>query len=107
MTAQNAIVIALALPLVGALGIALAGRVSANLRETITLVTAGGLAYTVWQIVPEIMAGGRPGITVAEVLPGISIAFTVEPLGMLFAALASAAISITWLLAHLTSRARA
>ena len=35
------------------------------------------------------MAGGRPGVTLAEVLPGITIAFTVEPLGMLFAALAS------------------
>ena len=89
MTGQNAILVALALPLVGALGIALAGRVSANLRETVTLVTAGGLAYAVWQIVPEVMAGGRPSVTLAEVIPGISIAFTVEPLGMLFAALAS------------------
>ena len=89
MSAQNAILVALALPLAGALAIALAGRVSANLRETVTLVTAGGLAYTVWQIVPEIMAGGRPGVTLAEVLPGISLAFTVEPLGMLFAARAS------------------
>ncbi|MCG8371820.1 MAG: monovalent cation/H+ antiporter subunit D family protein [Proteobacteria bacterium] len=89
MTAQDAILAALALPLAGALGIALAGRVSANLRETVTLVTAGGLAFAVWQIVPEVMAGGRPGVTLAEVLPGIRIAFTVEPLGMLFAALAS------------------
>ena len=89
MSAQNAILVALALPLAGALGIALAGRVSANLREMVTLVTAGSLAYTVWQIAPEIMAGGRPGVTLAEVLPGISLAFTVEPLGMLFAALAS------------------
>ncbi len=89
MTVQDAILIALILPLAGALGIALAGRVSANLRETVTLVTASGLALTVWQIVPEVMAGGRPGVTLAEVLPGIEIAFTVEPLGMLFAALAS------------------
>ena len=89
MTAENAILAALALPLLGALGIALAGRVSANLRETITLVTAGGLAGTVWQIAPAIMAGDRPGVTLAEVLPGIEIAFRVEPLGMLFAALAS------------------
>ena len=89
MTAQTAIVVALALPLLGALGIALAGRVNANLRETVTLATAGGLAWTVWQIVPGVMAGGRPQVTLAEVLPGIDIAFTVEPLGMLFAALAS------------------
>ena len=89
MSAENAILLALALPLAGALGIALAGRVSANLRETVTLVTAGGLAYTVWQLVPYVMAGGRPGVTLDEVLPGIDIAFRVEPLGMLFAALAS------------------
>ena len=89
MSGQEAILVALALPLAGALGIALAGRVSANLRETVTLLTAGGLAYTVWQIVPEVMAGGRPGVALAEVLPGIDIAFKVEPLGMLFAALAS------------------
>jgi multicomponent Na+:H+ antiporter subunit D len=35
------------------------------------------------------MDGGRPSIEVSEVMPGLSIAFTVEPLGMLFAALAS------------------
>ena len=78
MNAQDAILIALFLPLAGALGIALAGRINDNLRETVTLVTAGGLAYTVWQIVPEIMAGGRPGVTLAEVVPGISIAFTLS-----------------------------
>ncbi len=89
MTAQTAILLSLALPLMGAVGIALAGRVNANLRETVTLLTAGGLAYLVWGLVPEIMAGGRPGVVLADVLPGISIAFQVEPLGMLFAALAS------------------
>ena len=89
MSAENAILAAVFWPLAGALAIALAGRVSANLRETVTLVTAGGLAYVVWQIVPDVMAGARPAVTLAEVLPGISIAFTVEPLGMLFAALAS------------------
>ncbi len=89
MTAQTAILVALGLPLAGALGIALAGRVSANLRETVTLVTATGLAITVWSLVPQVMAGGRPGVTLTEVLPGVPIAFAIEPLGMLFAALAS------------------
>jgi multicomponent Na+:H+ antiporter subunit D len=89
MSAQATILFALALPLLGALGIALAGRVSANLRETVTLVTAGGLALTVWSLLPAVMAGERPGVTVTELLPGIEIAFRVEPLGMLFAALAS------------------
>ncbi|NNL63503.1 MAG: monovalent cation/H+ antiporter subunit D family protein, partial [Woeseiaceae bacterium] len=33
--------------------------------------------------------GGRPSLLVAEIVPGIELAFRVEPLGMLFAALAS------------------
>jgi multicomponent Na+:H+ antiporter subunit D len=89
MSTQSAILTALLLPLAGALGIALAGRVSANLREAVTLVTAGGLAATVWGLLPDVMAGGRPGVTVTELLPGVELAFRVEPLGMLFAALAS------------------
>ena len=89
MSAQSTILLALLLPLAGAAGIALAGRVNANLRETVTLLTAGGLAVTVWSLVPGIMAGDRPGVTVTELLPGVELAFRVEPLGMLFAALAS------------------
>ena len=89
MNAQDTILLALILPLAGAVAIALAGRINANLRETVTLVTAGGLAATVWSLLPGVMAGERPGVTVTELLPGIEIAFRVEPLGMLFAALAS------------------
>ena len=89
MSAQSTILLAILLPLAGAVGIALAGRVSANVRETVTLLTAGGLAVTVWSLLPEVMAGERPGVTVTELLPGVELAFRVEPLGMLFAALAS------------------
>ena len=67
----------------------MAGRINDNLREGVTLTTAGALAWNVWSLIPTVMAGGRPSVTVAEVLPGISIAFDIEPLGMLFAALAS------------------
>jgi multicomponent Na+:H+ antiporter subunit D len=86
---QEVILLAVLLPLVGAAAIALAGRVGPNLREAATLVTAGGLATTVWSLLPAVMAGERPGVTVTELLPGVAIAFRVEPLGMLFAALAS------------------
>lgn len=89
MNADVAIPTAVALPLVGTLVIPLAGRVSANLREAVTLVAAGGLAWIVWQLAPSVMAGERPEVTLAEVLPGIELAFAVEPLGMMFAALAS------------------
>ena len=89
MSAESTILMALLLPLAGAVGIALAGRVNANVRETVTLATAAGLAVTVWSLLPLLNSGGRPGITVAELLPGVELAFRVEPLGMLFAALAS------------------
>ena len=89
MSSSTAILVALALPLVGALGIALAARIGNNAREAVTLLTASALAWTVWGLLPELMAGGRPAVSLAEVLPGVEIAFSVEPLGMLFAALAS------------------
>ncbi len=89
MTAEQSILIALLMPLAGALGIALAGRINANLRETVTLTTAAGLAFVVWGMLPELMDGGRPFVRIAEIVPGVEIAFRVEPLGMLFAALAS------------------
>jgi len=89
VSSSTAILVALALPLVGALGIALAARIGNNVREGVTLLTASALAWTVWGLLPELMAGGRPAVSLAEVLPGVEIAFRVEPLGMLFAALAS------------------
>ena len=89
VNAPDPIALALLLPLVGAVGIAFAGRINPNLREGVTLVTAGALAWTVWRLLPELMAGGRPELSLFEIVPGIEIAFRVEPLGMLFAALAS------------------
>ena len=89
MSAESTIVLALLIPLAGAAGIALAGRINANLRETVTLITAGGLAVAVWSLLPTVLSGGRPGVTITQLMPGVEIAFRVEPLGMLFAALAS------------------
>lgn len=89
MTPESTILAAICLPLAGALAIGLAGRISANLRESVTMVTAGTLAWLVWSLLPTLMAGARPAVEVSEVMPGLSIAFRVEPLGMLFAALAS------------------
>jgi len=82
------IALALATPLAGAALIGLVGRWP-NLRESVTLVTAGLLVTWVWSLLPTVMAGGRPSLAVGEMMPGFAIAFEVEPLGMLFAALAS------------------
>jgi multicomponent Na+:H+ antiporter subunit D len=89
VTAETTILLAMVVPLAGAVLIALAGRIGPNLRESMTLLTSVTLIAVVWSLLPDIFAGDRPGTTVSEVLPGISIAFRVEPLGMMFAALAS------------------
>jgi multicomponent Na+:H+ antiporter subunit D len=89
MTGDYQLLLPLLLPLVGAAGIAIAGRRYPNLRETITLTTAIGLMVVVWALLPDLLAGERPSVRVAELLPGLAIEFRVEPLGMLFAALAS------------------
>ena len=58
-------------------------------REGVTLVTAVSMMLVVWSLLPTVVAGGRPEVVLAELMPGLSIAFKVEPLGILFAALAS------------------
>lgn len=89
MISDTAILVAIVLPLVGALAIAIAGRISPNVREAVTAITSVSLIWVVWGLLPLLMDGGRPSVEVSELMPGLSIAFTVEPLGMLFAALAS------------------
>ena len=89
MSPESLILAALITPLAGAALIGLAGRISPNLREFFTLLTASLLIFFVWNLLPTVYDGGRPGVQLFEVLPGIDIAFKVEPLGMMFAALAS------------------
>ncbi|MBE0474299.1 monovalent cation/H+ antiporter subunit D family protein [Rhodoferax sp.] len=88
LTPEQAILASMAVPAAGALLISLAGRVP-NLREAITLVTAAVLLTVVLTLLPFVMAGGRPGLVLFSLLPGLDIAFAVEPLGMLFALIAS------------------
>ena len=89
MSPETAILAALAVPMIGAVGIAFAGRINDNLREGVTMVTAVCLAAIVATLLPTVSSGGQPSTSLGEVLPGIEFAFSVEPLGMLFAALAS------------------
>jgi multicomponent Na+:H+ antiporter subunit D len=89
MSPEMTIALSFLIPLAGALLILAASRVNDNLREGVTLVTAIALAITIWSLIPELMAGGRPELLLFEILPGINFGFQIEPLGMLFAALAS------------------
>ncbi len=88
MSGPELIVAALAIPLLGSAAIALCGR-RPNLRETATLATSVLLFGCVASLLPEVLAGGRPQAHLFEPLPGLAVAFEVEPLGMLFALIAS------------------
>jgi len=88
MDSETLIWLALAIPTVGAGAIALAGRWP-NLREAVTLLTAGALFATVTHLLARVLDGARPAAHGLEVLPGIDIAFAIEPLGMLFATIAA------------------
>jgi multicomponent Na+:H+ antiporter subunit D len=89
VSTEAAVGAAVAWPLLGIVLIALLRRWP-NLREAATLVTAGSLFAIVAKVIlPAVMVGGRPHLDLVEVLPGLELAFEVEPLGMLFALVAS------------------
>lgn len=82
------VALALFIPLVGALGIAITGF-EKNIRESVTLVTAAALFLNILQIAPEVFSGARPEFLLINTLPGLSLSLKVEPLGMIFACVAS------------------
>ncbi|MGH6619123.1 MAG: proton-conducting transporter membrane subunit, partial [Alphaproteobacteria bacterium] len=88
MTPSCLIAAALAIPLIGTVLIVLTGA-RPNLREAATLMTAVALFAAVVLLVPEVYGGGRPELRLWQILPGLEIVFTIEPLGMMFACIAS------------------
>ncbi|MBK5103642.1 MAG: hypothetical protein JJE42_05295, partial [Burkholderiales bacterium] len=88
MSAESLILAALFIPVLGALAIAACDRWP-DLRETVTLVTSGCLLLSVLSLLGPVLDGARPEVALVQMLPGIALAFRVEPLGMLFALVAS------------------
>ncbi|MEC9347829.1 MAG: proton-conducting transporter membrane subunit [Pseudomonadota bacterium] len=88
MTPELQLQLAVLLPLAGMIGIALAGR-SPNLRETVTFIIAIANAVNVWTLVPKVVAGARPEVVLFTIMPGLDLKFALEPLGMMFAAVAA------------------
>ncbi len=88
MSPSTTILLAIALPTLAVPVIGLLGR-QPNVREAATLVTGGILFLIVTSLVPDVLAGGKPSAEVVRILPGLTIGFRVEPLGMLFALVAS------------------
>ena len=82
------LILSMAVPVAGAGFIALL-RKNPNAREAASLVAAGALFAIVLQIHGAVSGGARPEAVLAEPLPGIRIALEAEPLGVLFALIAS------------------
>jgi multicomponent Na+:H+ antiporter subunit D len=80
--------LALLLPLFGLIFIGLL-RKWPNAREAATLATGTILFLVVLSLWPEIMAGGRPTFHLGTPIPGVPLVLEVEPLGYLFALVAS------------------
>jgi multicomponent Na+:H+ antiporter subunit D len=85
---ETLVLAAVLIPFIGALIIPLF-HARPNARETVTLVTAALLCAAAFVLLPAILAGARPDVHVLQIAPGLNLAFSVEPLGMLFALVAS------------------
>ena len=89
MNAQTTILIyAMTLPLLGAVGVVALGRWP-NLRDSWTVVIGISTFVCVTQLIAPVMAGARPSLAFPGFMPGLGLGFEVEPLGLLFALVAS------------------
>ncbi|MES1933575.1 NADH dehydrogenase (quinone) [Salinisphaera shabanensis T35B1] len=60
-----------------------------NIRESVSVATAAVLFAGIALFIDPVTSGERPSLTLFEVLPGVGLTFTLEPLGLLFALVAS------------------
>ncbi len=104
-TGEALILAVLILPLFTAGVIYAVGR-APDVRETITLMAAIALAILCAAILARTAQGNPPELTLAAPLPGLKIAFQLEPLGALFALMAATLWAINSLYAFGYMRAR-
>lgn len=88
MSAELSLLVAVLLPVAGAGAVLALGRWP-NLREGATLTTGAALFAVVASLLEPVLAGERPRFDLGEVLPGVQLALEVEPLGLVFALVAS------------------
>ncbi len=90
MSAETTILAALLLPAAAAVSCQVFGRLGhPNLRDLATPLIGVAALAAVWQLGADVLRGGRPELVLLEVLPGVELAFRVEPLGLLYGLVAS------------------
>jgi len=87
LASEQLILLAILLPLIASVLIIFFGK-KPNLRDSLSLITSLALLVTVLSLLPTILDGEQPSITLLEIAPGLAITFVLEPLGMLFACIA-------------------
>jgi len=85
---MSMMVVAMLVPLAGAILIALLRRAPVP-RDIVLVATAVAMFAAVLTLLPQVLAGGRPSTQAIAVLPGLDIQLVLEPLGMIFALVAS------------------
>lgn len=88
MTPETLLTAVILLPLLIAAGIAATGKFP-NVREGVTIIGSIALFAIVIQLAMLVSSGPPPELFVGQAAPGLSIAFKLEPLGALFALVAS------------------
>ena len=96
MDVNTAILLAIAIPVAASLA-NLVLRNHADLRDGVTLAAAFATFASVLSILDAVGSGTTPELSLFEVFPGLDIAFNVEPLGLMFAIIASG----LWILTHI------
>ena len=86
------------LPTIAAIMMPIAGKYP-NLRDSISLLVGSLVVWHVWSLWHAFQIGDVPPITLTEIMPGLAIAFALEPIGMIFAGVSSTLWVITTLYA--------
>ena len=88
LASEQLIILAILLPLIASVLIVLVDK-KPNLRDSLSLITSLALLATVLSLLPTVLAGEQPSVTLLEIAPGLQVTFVLEPLGMLFACVAA------------------
>ena len=88
MTPEQLILTSLALPLLAVGLIFLFGKFP-NLRDACSIVVSVVLFVVTCQLAQVVFSGSQPELVIGEMIPGFEISFSIEPLGMIFALVAS------------------
>jgi multicomponent Na+:H+ antiporter subunit D len=88
MSDQLLITLALCIPALTTVWIVIT-RNNINLREAGIVFSSVSLIVVVFLLLPRVLSGEEPTLHLLEFLPGLALHFKIEPLGMLFACIAS------------------